>query len=71
MNAINRNNKPKEWQRNPDHLKTSRVQYWRNGIMVTAQMTLETAQQVVQDGQAFVICEQAIGALTADGEYNS
>ncbi len=48
-------------------IKTAKVQYWRNGIMLTAQMTREQARKLVDDGEAFVITGQAIGAIV-DGK---
>ena len=52
---------PKEWQRNPYNLTTEKVQYWLNsGTMITAQMTLEKAREMVYEGRAFVISDQAI-----------
>ena len=48
------------WQRKPGAIQTKQVQLWRNGIMLTAQLTREDAQEMVQRGQAFVICSQAI-----------
>jgi uncharacterized metal-binding protein len=67
---MNSSRTPKEWQKNPEAIKTDKVQYWRNGIMLTAQMTKQTAQELVKNGSAFVICEQAIGALD-NGKYAS
>ena len=55
-------------KRDPMGLKTERVQYWRNGIMVTAQMPLETARRLVAKGEAYVITDQAIGDI---GELGS
>lgn len=48
-------------------IKTAKVQYWKNGIMLTAQMTREQAQKLVEAGEAFVITDQAIGAIV-DGK---
>ena len=53
-----------------DRIKTETVQYWRNGIMVTAQMTKATAKELVKNGEAFVISSQAIGAII-DGKKSS
>ena len=46
-----------------DKIETARVQYWRNGVMLTAQMTREQAQELVTAGEAFVITGQAVGAI--------
>ncbi|OAQ20333.1 hypothetical protein [Thermosulfurimonas dismutans] len=50
-------------KRDPMRLKAERIQYWRNGIMVTAQMPLETARRLVAEGEAYVITDQAIGDI--------
>lgn len=55
--------KPFNWQTEPHRVLTERVQYWKNGIMITAQCSNEKARELVAAGQAFVICDQAIGAL--------
>ncbi|MEW6726885.1 MAG: hypothetical protein AB1327_08000 [Bacillota bacterium] len=55
--------KPAAWQRNPETLKASKVQYWSNGSMLTAQMTLQEAQRLVKEGKAYVITKQAIGDI--------
>ena len=52
------------------YLDTETVQYWVNGSMLTAQMLLATARQMVDDGRAFIITSQAIGAIT-DGKRNA
>ena len=51
------------WQHDPEQINTNNVQFWHNGIMVTAQMTKATAQEKVRNGTAFVISGQAIGAM--------
>ncbi len=61
---------PKPWQLEPERIKTSTVQYWKHGTMITAMMTKETAQELVKGKKAFVITSQAIGALTDDGGYD-
>jgi len=66
-----RPHQPKEWQLDPDSLETATVQYWRNGVMVSAQITLENARESVRNGTAFVISGCAIGALNDDFEYAS
>ena len=55
--------RPTEQQMNPSRVETATVQFWRNGVMATAQMTRETARQMVREGQAFVISGQAVGAM--------
>ena len=53
----------KEWQLNPESVKTDTVQFWTaEGTMLTAQMTNQKAKELVKTGGAFVITEQAIGA---------
>lgn len=52
------------------YLDTETVQYWVNGSMLTAQMPLATARQMVDDGRAFIITSQAIGAIT-NGKRNA
>ena len=54
---------PKEWQLNPESIKTDKVQYWTiTGTMLTAQMENNEAKKLVTEGRAYVITEQAIGA---------
>ena len=48
-------------------LTTKKVQYWKNGIMITAQMSQKMAQALVAQGKAYNISDQAIGAII-DGE---
>lgn len=62
---------PQDWQMDVRNILTERVQYWRNGVMVSGEMSKGEAQRLVATGAAFVISEQAIGALAADGRYNS
>ena len=52
-----------EWQNDPKQIKTNWVQYWKNGIMLTAQLSKENAQELVRTGEAFVISSQAVGAI--------
>ena len=68
---MNRNYRPAEWQKNPQNVKASHVQFWRNGIMLTAQMNTQDARDMVSNSRAFVICDQAIGALDEQGYSNS
>ena len=58
----------KELNLDPDVLETDKVQYWANGIMLTAMMTREDARKLVIEGKAFVICSQAIGYINERGE---
>ena len=51
-------------------LKTSCIQFWSEGNMVTAQMSLSKAREMVESGSAFVITDQAIGAVI-NGKYCS
>lgn len=51
-------------------IKTKTVQYWRNGIMMTAQMSQSAARELVRKGGAFVISSQAIGAIV-DGKKSA
>lgn len=62
---------PQDWQKLPQNILTERVQYWRNGVMITGEMTKGEAQRLVATGAAFVMSEQAVGALDANGRYNS
>lgn len=56
------------WQTDPDSLETEKVQFWKGGTMMTAQMTKEHAQELVRSGRAFVISSQAIGQLDENGQ---
>ena len=51
------------WQKDSSHIDTNKVQYWRNDIMITAQMTKEHAKELVDSGRAIVITGQAIQSL--------
>jgi hypothetical protein len=64
-------NTPMDWQKVAENVTTRTVQFWRNGTMVTAQMKNERARELVKDKMAFVICEQAIGALDQRGNRNA
>lgn len=44
-------------------ITTKKVQYWKNGIMITAQMSQKMAQALVAQGKAYIINDQAIGAI--------
>lgn len=63
--------KPQKWQTNPKNVNTDRVQYWRNGILHQADMNLDVARSLILQGKAFVITDQAIGALDVAGNMNS
>ncbi len=54
---------PQAWQTDPSLIDTETVQYWRDGVMLTAQMKKERARELVETGQAFVITGQAIGTI--------
>lgn len=58
---------------NPDRLQTEtgRVSFWRNGLMLTAMITVDEAKQMVRDRLAYVITSGAIGALDEFGYSNS
>jgi len=43
--------------------KDGYIQYWSNGIMLTARMDPETAQKWVDYGEAYIISPQAIGKM--------
>jgi len=60
--------KPTEWQRDAKNVETDKVQFWQNGVMITAQMTRGRAQKMVEVGLAYVISAQAIGDLDEQGE---
>lgn len=56
---------PATWQKDPNNIKTDKVQFWTSGgTMLTAQMKRADAQKLVKSGKAFVITDQAIGALS-------
>lgn len=63
MKKIKEKWSPKEWQTNPENIKTEKVQYWNDCCMLTAQMLKSEAQELVKIGKAFIITEQAIGVL--------
>ena len=54
---------PKAWQKDYRNIDTGYVQFWSNGIMVTARMIKTDAIELVRSGKAFVITGQAIGML--------
>jgi len=61
------NKKPTKWQRDAENVETSRVQFWRDGVMITAQMTQARAQAMIRNKTAYVISAQAVGVLSTDG----
>ena len=62
--------RPKAWQRDPDKLTTSKVQWWVRGVMRSV-IPLEEAKRRVKAGTSFVISDQAIGHLDENGNYDS
>lgn len=64
------NQKPADWQLDSTNIKTNKVQYWRNGVMAQI-LDKDRAIALVNQKKAFVMCDQAIGALNEKGEYNS
>lgn len=53
-----------KWQQDPKNLTTGKVQLWSaSGTMLTAQMKLEDARELVRTGGAFVVSNQAIGQI--------
>jgi len=40
--------------------ETGKVQFWNNGIMITGQLDIEEAKEMVREGKATVISSQAI-----------
>ena len=62
---------PQDWQKDPAKITEPMVQYWRHGIMVTAQYRRDAARAAVINSEAFVMTGQAIGALDSDGRYDA
>ncbi len=54
-------NEAKDWQKNPETLKTENVQYWLASGTMLGLRTLAEARESVRRGWAFVISSQAIG----------
>ncbi len=58
-------NERKDWQANPETIKAEydgRIQWWNdNGTMMTAQMSLARARELVATGSAFCISDAAVG----------
>ena len=63
------NSNRNDYQRNPQNVQSRNVQLWRNGVMITAQISQSDARDMVANGQAFVISAQAIGAMS-NGQRN-
>ena len=62
--------RPTKEQLDSQRLTTERVQFWRNGIMLTCEISLKEAQEMVREGKAFVMTSQAIGAIKGkDNDY--
>ena len=67
---MKRSRVPQAWQRDPNQIDTSKVQFWANGVMASCNIMREDAQKMVTKGIAFVISGQAIGAII-NGEMAS
>jgi len=50
---------PSAWQKDPNNLKTNKVQFWKNGIMLGL-LSLSEAKRLVREGKAFISTSQAI-----------
>ena len=61
---------PQPWQTNPDNITATRLQYWHSGTMLTTGMSKERARTLVAEGKAFIINDQAIGAMVS-GQMSS
>jgi hypothetical protein len=55
--------KLKDWQLDPNQIKTSKVQLYKGSTMLSADLTREQARKAVRAGRAFVITDQAIQFL--------
>ena len=68
MKTTKKNHKysPNGWQLNWTNLNAPKIQYWMDGVMIT-RFSPEEARNMVIDRKAFVISEQAIGALDNNG----
>lgn len=51
----------KDWQRDPNTLKSDRVQYWLASGTMLGLRDLDIAKSLVQSRRAFVVSSQAIG----------
>ena len=56
----------KEWQKNPETIKTSRVQLWSPAVMMGL-IDLAEAKELVAGEKCFVITDQAIGFYDKEG----
>ena len=54
--------RPTGWQLNFAYVNSQKVQYWSHGVMITL-LSHKEAQELVSNKRAFVISDQAIGAL--------
>lgn len=59
--------RPSGWQLDPEQIKTDKVQFWRHGVLVSGYFSKERAKEMVRAKTAFVMSDQAIGALASDG----
>jgi len=50
---------PSAWQKDPNNLKTTKVQFWKNGVMLRL-LDLQEAKRLVAEGRAFISTVQAI-----------
>ena len=50
----------KPWQTDSRNLKTPKVQYWTQTGTMLGLTSLENAREHVDEGFAFVVCDQAI-----------
>ena len=53
---------PKEWQMNANNISGEKIQLWVNGIMRSL-ISYSEARQMIENKKAFVISNQAIGAM--------
>jgi len=60
--------KPTAWQLDPNNIETERVQYWYQETMLTL-LSNSDARTLVANGSAFVITDQAIGAMNSNGTF--
>ena len=54
--------RPSGWQLDAANLHTQNVQVWRNGLMAGV-ISKQQAVEMIAEGNAFVICEQAVGIM--------
>ena len=53
---------PKEWQMNANSISGTKIQLWKNGIMLSL-ISIDSAREMISNKNAFVISNQAIGAM--------